>query len=266
MINYTTVDQQIHVLCQIIAKANRTYVPKKEDDSHTTVFFDNINNRIIGRWIESPKGNIILSLNLSNLKFEWLNDTFQLLTSIIAVGSTTSEIEENLSTAIGNLGLNPDGFRDELHFNIPEYSFAKNAITSINQPDLNTWTTYRSLANNVCHQVLDAVQIEEEVRLWPHHFDTGFYITVNENLGLGFGFAMEDDMAKSPYYYISGYALQGKIDYTNMPNLEKGRWETDGFKGAILPLSEIILLNEKETNSVIENFIRTSLNWYLRLK
>ncbi|MFT5886141.1 MAG: hypothetical protein ACI9IP_002605 [Arcticibacterium sp.] len=40
MTGYTQTDQQLHWLSQIIAKANRTYVPAEEDDSHTNLYFN----------------------------------------------------------------------------------------------------------------------------------------------------------------------------------------------------------------------------------
>ncbi|MFT6215316.1 MAG: hypothetical protein ACJAS3_001715 [Roseivirga sp.] len=49
MNSYTQTDQQLHWLCQILAKTNRTYAPKKEDDSHTHLYFDSLDHRIYGR-------------------------------------------------------------------------------------------------------------------------------------------------------------------------------------------------------------------------
>ena len=66
MKNYTNTDQTLHLLCQIIAKANRTFVPTKKDARNTNLAYNMLKNRIEGRWIKASSGNIILSLNLSN--------------------------------------------------------------------------------------------------------------------------------------------------------------------------------------------------------
>ena len=50
MEGYTYADQKLHFLTQVIAKANRSYVPTKPDDSHTNLYFDTLDNRIVGRW------------------------------------------------------------------------------------------------------------------------------------------------------------------------------------------------------------------------
>lgn len=76
---YHQIDQQLHLLCQIIAKANRTFVPKKEDDSHTNLYFDHLGQRIFGRWIEGEDRKVIMCLNLDKQTFEWRDDALQLL-------------------------------------------------------------------------------------------------------------------------------------------------------------------------------------------
>lgn len=48
--NYNKTDHQVHLLSQIIAKFNRTYVAEKEDDSHTNLDFDPLGHRLYGRF------------------------------------------------------------------------------------------------------------------------------------------------------------------------------------------------------------------------
>ena len=67
---YNDIDQQIHQLSQTIAKFNRTYVPQKADDSHTNLAFDPIALHLAGRWVESSKGKVIMTLNLEAFQFE----------------------------------------------------------------------------------------------------------------------------------------------------------------------------------------------------
>jgi hypothetical protein len=266
MEKYNKVDQTIHLLSQVIAKANRTYVPKKEDDSHTCLYFDAIGNRLLGRGIKGPDGNILLSLNFENFNFEWLNDSFQVLNAVAIQGKTISEVEEAISKKIPNLGLDPTGFRDKLHFEIPNYGFAKDNIALLHANDVAEWKRYRKLANDACGWVLGNLQQEEAILIWPHHFDTGFYVTPNAKLGIGFGFAMEDEMAQSPYFYISGYALNDKIEYSTVPKLSRGRWETTGFTGAILPITEIRNLDSDAQKEVLTLFLQETLPWYFSLK
>jgi hypothetical protein len=49
-----------------VAKANRTFLPKKEDDSHTNLSFDTLGRRIAGRCIEAANREILFTLNFAN--------------------------------------------------------------------------------------------------------------------------------------------------------------------------------------------------------
>ncbi len=46
MQEYNNSDRQIHWLSQVMAKANRAYVPEQKDDSHTNLYFDAPEKRI----------------------------------------------------------------------------------------------------------------------------------------------------------------------------------------------------------------------------
>jgi len=103
------------------------------------------------------------------------------------------------------------------------------------------WNEYRSLANVACDLLLGFLQDDGEVRIWPHHFDTGTYLEVTSEISLGFGLAMEDSMVGAPYFYFSGYGLNGnEIEYSKMTPPSVGKWViTEHWKGAVLPLSDL---------------------------
>jgi len=258
MKNYTKTDQIIHLLSQTIAKANRTFVPSKKDDSHTNIHFDFLGKRILGRWIETPKGKVMLTLNLPELKFEWLNDSFQVVNSVDVVGKAVKDIELELVPQLTDLEMSSEGFLDKLHYDIPEYAFALDAFSSIDPADMNSWMQTRNQANIICDTLLGHLQVASETRIWPHHFDTGIYAEVNENRGIGFGLAMEDAMGGDAYYYIAGYALKGDIDFSSVPTLDKGKWEIgENWKGAFLPINAI------QNESDLIEFTKATLGFYL---
>jgi hypothetical protein len=264
MQEYTKTDQQLHWMCQTIAKANRTYVLRQEDDSHTNLYFDRIGNKIVGRWIETALEKRILSLNLSNLHFELLNESLESILSVSSIGKNSQEIEQELADGMKALGLDPNGFMDKLHFEIPSYPFANEPIQEIDATNMEEWKHYRHLVNEACAMVMGHLQVSGEIRIWPHHFDTGIYITPNEKIGIGFGLAMEDPMAGSPYFYVSGYPINSEISFTDLNELDTGRWEVDGpWKGAIVPLSEIKDLSAADQQKSIMAFSKTVLNWFV---
>lgn len=72
---------------------------------------------------------------------------------------------------------------------------------------------------------------------------------------------MADQLMDEPYFYLSFYALDGgQIDYTKLPSLKQGRWEiSDGFKGAVLGLSELQGCRWRKAKQRLNEFTATAL-------
>lgn len=257
---YTNTDQHIHFLAQVVAKINRTFVPKKDDDSHTNVGFDSIQRRIYGRWVTSKHSRMVFSLDLKNLSYEWSDEAGKSVQIFPIEGHTITEMEIMIAENLHRLGLSDeDCFKDDLHFDIPNYSFANDLVEAIGPEALNEWVHYRTLANHTCTDALNFLQAEGETRIWPHHFDTGFYVAANSQIGIGFGMAMEDAMVGAPYFYVSGYALANNaIDYTQKPNLSNGDWKIgEHWKGAVLSLNNL----GSDANATLATFIAEATTW-----
>jgi hypothetical protein len=114
------VDERIHFLCQTIAKANRTFVSEREDDSHTNLYYDPASNRVYGRWIRTELGEVMMALDLEKLRFLWLNDRMQSIRKYEITGKHLVTVERKIDDDLIDIGLEPDGFLDDLHFEIPD--------------------------------------------------------------------------------------------------------------------------------------------------
>lgn len=264
---YIKTDQQLHWLSQVLAKTGRAFVPAKEDDSHTNLYFDPVAERLLSRWIEKDQQKIALTLNMASMQFEWVDQYFEIKHANSVFDKNLEEIEKEVAVFPGSLGMPTDKMFEALHFEIPDYGFRSIGQKDISDEGLRQWKFFRYLANLACLDFLGFLQAKSEIRIWPHHFDTGVYAQVSTGFGLGFGLAMEDSMAEQPYFYLAGYASDRKIGYTNLPELQVGRWITgDGWKGAILPLAELHSKKLKANLSSIAGFIGSASNWYLSQK
>lgn len=264
MQEYIKTDKQIHWLSQVIAKVNKALVPKKEDDSHTNLYFDAIGKRLIGRWIDTSKGKIILALDMFNYRFEWLDDHLQSLSTVTIENKELKVLEQEVSEYPKSLGHNTNNIANPLHFEIPDYKIQTIQNGELGQEGIEKWNEIRELANNACLAITGYLQAESEIRIWPHHFDTGIYSQVTESLGIGFGLAMEDAMVGEPYFYLSGYRSETPIQYKNLPNLGSGKWLTgEHWNGAVLPLGEIYNLNSELALRKIKNYLKQSADWFL---
>ena len=264
MQEYQQTDEQIHALSQLPAKANRAYLPAKDDDSHTNLFFDPLARWLCGRWLESPNGKIILALNLNNHHFEWLDSVYRVIREISVVGKTLDELEAEMAAGLTELGFDPDRFNRPLHFKIPHYAFSTAVIEVPDRIGLEQWCFFRSLANDAASALLGHLQIPGEVRIWPHHFDTGVFAQVTRALGIGFGLAMADHVANAPYYYLAGYT-QKPIEFDHLPELDSGGWSTGaGWQGAYLALDQVSQDSYQTARTQIHEFMLNSADWYLK--
>lgn len=260
--NYIQADQQLHRLCQVIAKVNRTYVHEKEDDSHTNLGFNPIRGFIEGRWIDTGRIRIQLILRLSDVCFVWLDENGNSLQTVSTAKKQIIEIEKSLKKTLEREGFDSSKFQNELHYRIPDYAFLDQPVALLSRLALNEWIHWRSVANEACAYLLKSFKQNEEIRIWPHHFDTGIYMDLNEKLGIGFGFAMKDDHVGAPYFYATCYPKSGEADYSGIEELSYGRWVVDDWHGAVLSLKGLQLLSKKEVQIIIQTFIDETMNWY----
>ncbi len=263
---YNQTDRLLHWLCQPIAKAGRSFAPPQDDDSHMNLYFDALGERLVGRWINLGQERVLLTLKLHTLEFEWVSDDFQVLAACTSVGKTVEQLEDTLAAHAKGLGLNVEGYKAPMNYDMPTYDFAQDPIQVIEEEAIQHWMHYRRLANDACTWVLGYWQILGDIRIWPHHFDTGIFVYPTEEMGVGFGWAMQDQMSEDPYFYMAGYPKQGSLDYTQVPTLPKGAWRIhEEWSGATLPCTEIESAeNQGQTkDQVISDFLRTPLKWYL---
>lgn len=240
MEDYAKSDQYIHQLSQLLAKTSRSLVPAKEDDSHTNLYWDPLQQQLLGRWVPLNGGFLLPGLNFEQMEFQWLDRQMEVVEKVSLVGKNYFEAEKLVEGHAKDVGIDTESLMVPLHFEIPDYSFKNSPINKLEEKKLLEWSYYRSLANHILKDLGEMVQRKVEVRIWPHHFDTGIYFQWNNEFGIGCGLAMEDKMAGAPYFYISAYTGHDQIDYTNATSLSNGKWIKEGpWKGGILPLNEL---------------------------
>ena len=260
---YNHIDQRLHLLSQVLAKANRTYVPKIADDSHTNLYFDLIGNRIIGRWVQTEKFRLLFGLDLASLSYKIICKDLSITLTIETIGKTIHQIETEMESQLHAIGLNPNGFCNPLHFKINTYDFRNEPVGELNPDDLELWKYYRSMANYLCNDLLCHAQVATDVRIWPHHFDTGVYFELPNHPGIGFGLAMSDVLVGAPYFYMAAYPKSGMVDYSNVPRLDYGKWITKSkWKGAVLPLTELNSDSSSEDYAIGRSFIMRTFRWF----
>jgi len=264
MQEYNNTDKLLHSLSQFIAKMNRQFLEKKEDDSHTNLYFDPLQGALLSHWLKTDIGPILFRLNLVDWSFEFLDSSFKILHRIDLQLTKFSDLEAYIIYGLELIELNTKGFSEPLHFQIPDYCHDDDILKKATPFQLEEWMAFRSIANTVCYQILGSMQRKGEVRIWPHHFDTGIYLKLNDKVNLGFGLAMQDESIKTPYFYASAYDSQGNNISNNLKEneLAAGEWiNTKNLKAAILDLRKLKHLQE----DLLQSYLRSFLKIYLSL-
>lgn len=262
MKNYHSTDQLLHEINQLIAKFNRTFIPGKKDDSHTNFSFDAGSGRIYSHWAEIKGNKYIFCFNVILFQFELLNDSFMLLKSVAVRSKNLESIENEIESILSEWGFDTKGFKKAMHYNIGEQTLWNNKIEQPSEAAIKTWAAYRNMANDSCFNLLQFLQKNEAIRIWPHHFDTGIYVEVNQKLGIGFGLAIKDDMIGEAYFYFVPYGLGDfSINFKNVPEMTIGSWIiSENWTGFAIPLGELQKNEIAKLNKIIKQLTEWALN------
>ncbi|MCK8521437.1 hypothetical protein M0D21_07655 [Aquimarina sp. D1M17] len=226
---------QLHLAAQYLAAAGINFIEKKEDDSHTNLGFSIENSSLYSRKLGNK--NIKLNLNYKLFVLEWEDQN--IITSFPLHGKSHLEILEWLRQMANQSGLGIYSYN--LHYDLP-YQIKNDFVFELKDDlKIEKLIDHRVLANTVIQSFLDENNLTSEIRIWPHHFDTGAFTPLkNESdISIGLGMAIPDTMIDDYYFYISAYRGHDSVDTTNFNTLSSGQWKNEGFKGAVLPLNGI---------------------------
>ena len=264
MLEYNNLDQKFHLLSQVIARIAANLISEKPDYSHINLAFDPIGERLLSRWMALGNNRLSLCLNIREFKYQWLNASMNSEYEVDITGQTIDQISVDLKESLKEFGAD-DVLSVPLKYQINSYSFGYDTFDSVDSKAVHTWIDIRTLANEACNRFLNFLNASSEIRIWPHHFDTGIYFEIDKSIGFGFGFAMQDALVSSPYFYLSGYALKGQFNYGVLDVLSAGRWELGDWNGAVLPMADLMPKSLADRLNTINVFIEDATQTYWNL-
>ncbi|MDH7447766.1 hypothetical protein [Aquimarina sp. 2201CG14-23] len=229
---------QIHIAAQYLAAAGISFLPKKDDDSHTNLGF-NSEKGYLETWPLNDQGCKI-TFDYLNFALHWVaNSTVRL--SILLDGKTHQEVVSWMESLATTLGLkNP--FVYKLHYDLPYDPITNDFVFRKPSDDvLQELLEQRILAQHVLEKTISSSSLTSDIRIWPHHFDIGAFSSLKnkEGVAIGLGMAIPDTIHNDYYFYISGYKGHDGIDTTGFNKLTLGSWSNEGFKGATLPIKGV---------------------------
>ncbi len=245
---------QMHLAAQYLAAAGISFLEKKEDDSHTNLGFS-VNDGNLSTHPLNDNGDT-LSLNYHRFTLEWNSKNSK--SSLRLDNTTHAEILKWIKTTAEEANIKKP-YRYSLHYDLPYEAITNDFEFKLTDSNtLKQLTSFRILAQNTLETFLKDHKLESDIRIWPHHFDTGAFVVLNGESGLsiGLGMAIPDSMIKDYYLYITGYHGHDGVDTSGFNSLTHGKWYNESFKGAILPISGI-----DQANGVL--FFNEALSAYI---
>jgi hypothetical protein len=261
---YEQSDRYLHYLSQVLAKVNQTWAPHQADDSHTNLAFDRLANRLLGRWLPAKERQLMCTLQLDSLTYNWVKQPQEIIAQIPANQKLLATVETEVLAAGVKGGLKNVDQLKQMPYEMPTYDFSDMKLQLLKENDVREWHAYRAMANRLCQLLVDHLQADSEVRIWPHHFDTGVYVLINAKIGLGFGLAMRDDMAGDAYFYMSGYPLnKTPLVFRDLPENEHWYWEVgEAWQGSIFPLNRLDPSDREKNFANLLHYLRSCYSWY----
>lgn len=225
----------MYLLAQYLAAAGISFLKKKDDDSHSNLGFSIENNSMYSRPLN--ENGDTLSVSYKKFTLDWNSNGVS--TSLRLDGTTHAEILKWIEKMAAKASMKAP-YTYSFHYDFA-YQIKDNFVFKLLDANrLRELLNLRILAQSVLEIFLQDQNLNSEIRIWPHHFDTGAYAVFNDMKAqaIGLGLAVPDTVCSDHYFYISGYQGHEVIDTSGFRPLSLGSWGINGFNGAILAATE----------------------------
>ncbi|MGB5780697.1 hypothetical protein [Eudoraea sp.] len=229
-------EKMMYLLAQYLAAAGISLLEKKDVDSHSNLGFSIENSSMYSRPL-NDYGDM-LAVNFEKFTLDWISNDVS--TSLRLDGTTHAEILKWIKK-MADIAAIKVPYAYSFHYDFP-YQIKDNFVFKLLDANrLNELLDLRIMAQSVLETFIEDQNLNSEIRIWPHHFDTGAYAIYNDISGeaIGLGLAVPDNICRDHYFYISGFKGHEVIDTSDFKPLSPGSWGVNGYIGAILPTTEI---------------------------
>jgi len=258
-----------HHAIQFIAMAGRYLISQKPDDSNTNMKWYLNKKMVVGDWINSRQFPLKLGIRLEDLILFIFDPSFHDIAHFYLQGKTKPDIFQWFKLTLRELDVeNIDALQMDMHYSIPPHKTDDEAPFEIeNKDEMKTLSVLRSNAELVLDELSRQFDHPSKVKIWPHHFDTGCVVPV-ENTGgeirksIGLGLAVPDENVDYYYFYVNHWSADDNLDYTQIRELEGGgHWITSSWIGAVLPINEFYTdTNTDAQVNRVHSFFTSAIN------
>lgn len=234
-----TASESLHRALQYLAAASKSFLPAKDDDSHTNVGWNSDSKNFETHPFN--KGGLALALNLEVFSLDFIHPVSGIEASFPLGGARHLDIVNWLERERLFCKIDKD-YKFELHYELPYKKGFEDSLTypKIKEAELKSHIQMRWLANKSLELASSHFDVFSDIRIWPHHFDTGAigYQLNEKGSSFGLGLSVPDDVSDDYYFYVSKYNENESVNVSRFSKLKNGEWKFDGWNGAVLHASE----------------------------
>jgi hypothetical protein len=243
---------QAHHAAQLVVALGISYLPARDDDSHTNLEWVPELEALAGRLIPGRHA-VRGALRIADPTLLILDDSSIVSAGFPLGGRTIEEAYRWLGARMEHAGADRARLTSAKHYSIPQHPVARGAPFAPANEAAAELARYYAGAEEVLTELARAHSTASEVRCWPHHFDIATRITLASGRTVGAGLSPGDGSYAEPYYYVTPYPHpQG-----DLPRLPHGFWHSKEWVGAVLPASH--LAKAANQGELIRGFLNSSV-------
>ena len=261
----------LHHAGQLVALTGNSLIPKRPDDSQSNLGWVMDLHWLLGHPITCGTQPLHMALDTHTFRLLVTDEMHNILAQYNLVGKTSAEGLDWIRVVLPQFGISADQIQPITHYALPPHPISDGAAFDPDPEALNELTSHRHNAEIILSSYTSKFPTASSIRVWPHHFDSGSYIPVgqdengNDNLSLSLGLAIPDELFSEGYYYITTWSKDGNIDYSSLPELSAGEWNTQSWTGAVLRASEIAALSGPMQLRLTQDFFDSGIRAALKL-
>jgi hypothetical protein len=245
---------ELHHAAQLVAGFGVSYLPHRDDDSHTNMEWLPALNALAS----NPVGDQALRLGVRPRNLNLLAIVGDAESSCFMLATRTlGEAIEWIRRTTAHHGLDAAAYALPSHYAIPPHPVVDGRPFDVSGraefEQLDAWFADAAL---LLERIAADHATASPVRCWPHHFDIATLIDVAPGRTIGVGLEPGDDYYDEPYWYVNLHPAPAAN--AAMPPLDgNGVWHTHEWIGAVLPASRLDAATEEQQS---ERFIRSAID------
>lgn len=220
--------ETLHAYCKVVSAIRAAFTPEQPRHGHLSlrVYTSGLTTTPIS-FPEDPAQTFALSLDLRNHYLILSTSGGQVQQIRLSEGLSGTQLGDELVARLAELGVQGK---------VPAKSYHSDAKREYALDDAERFFAAMTRANQVFEQTRKEIgQSSDVVQLWPRQFDLAFTApAVDEDKGITFGFTTQPG---NEYFYVSPQPFDKTLIQSELP--AGARWNTEGWKGAMLPYTEV---------------------------